>query len=330
MVVLAEKSRVSEFKRALQELGLRPSAVTLGAAPMAGLLKSHLPSLALIACGRGTGVELLSFHQGNLCATQEISIEPVASLQQRFERERHRVLSALPLSDPAAIPWFVCGPMPPAFSALLEGASPLPPPKLNLRKGSAEGGFDWPSLAAAYAGLVRRGAAPIINLLPPDERWQPHAAARLPVYALSAMASLLALTLASHAWIERALYSRALDRELHRLNVHAQQIRGQNQETSSLEAQAAVLENVRSSNLQKLHMLQQLTNLLPDGTWLQELNISEDTVDINGYSNHAAGLVPALEKSPYFTQAEFTAPITRDNQNREVFRIRMRVKQAHH
>ena len=330
MVVIAEKSRVREFKRALQELGLHLSAVTLSAATMAGLLKSHLPPLALIACGRATGVELLSFHQGNLCATQEIPIEPVASLPQRFERERHRALAALPLSDAAAIPWFVSGPMPPAFSTLLEGALPLPPPKLNLRKGSAEGGFDWPALAAAYAGLVRRGAAPIINLLPPDERWQPHAAARLPVYALSAMASLLALTLASHAWIERALYSRALDRELHRLNVHAQQIRGQNQETSSLEAQAAVLENVRSSNLQKLHMLQQLTNLLPDGTWLQELNISEDTVDINGYSNHAADLVPALENSPYFTQAEFTAPITRDNQNREVFRIRMRLKQAHH
>ena len=54
-------------------------------------------------------------------------------------------------------------------------------------------------------------------------------------------------------------------------------------------------------NWQKLQMLQQLTKLLPDGTWLQELNISEDTVDINGYSNHAADLVPPLENSPYFT-----------------------------
>jgi general secretion pathway protein L len=175
---------------------------------------------------------------------------------------------------------------------------------------------------------MRRGAVPIINLLPAGERWQPQAAARLPIYALSASASLLALTLASHAWIERELYSRALDREIHRLSDHAQQIRGQNQETSNLEARAAVLESVQAGNWQKLHMLQQLTKLLPDGTWLQELNITEDTVDINGYSNHAADLVPPLENSPYFTQVEFTAPITRDNQNREIFRIRMRLKQA--
>ena len=330
MVVLAEKPRVNEFRRALQELGLRLSAVTLCAATMAALLKSQLPPLALVACGRGTGIELLSFHQGNLCATQEIAVEPAANLRERFERERHRVLAALPMSDPAAIPWFISGPMPPAFSALLEGASPLPPPKLNLRKGSVAGGVDWAALSAAYAGLVRRGAASIINLLPQGERWPPHAEARLPVYALSAVAFLLALTLASHAWIERTLYSRALDRELHRLNVHAQQIRGQNQETSSLEASAAVLENVRASNLQKLHMLQELTRLLPDGTWLQEVDISEDRVEINGYSNHAADLVRPLETSPYFTQVEFSAPITRDNQSREVFRIRMRLKQALH
>jgi len=85
-----------------------------------------------------------------------------------------------------------------------------------------------------------------------------------------------------------------------------------------------------AANLQKLHTLQQLTKLLPDGTWLQELDISEDTVDINGFSNRAADLPPPLENSPYFTQVEFTAPITRDNQNREIFRIRMRLKQAHH
>jgi len=58
------------------------------------------------------------------------------------------------------------------------------------------------------------------------------------------------------------------------------------------------------------------------------LHINEDTVEIYGMSKRAADLVPPLENSPYFTQVEFTAPITRDNQNKEVFRIRMRLKQA--
>ena len=327
LVVVAEKSRVDRCKQALEELGLRLSGLTLGAAALAVLVKPLLPPMALIVCGRSSGLELLSFRQGNLCATQEIPLEPSASAQERFDREWHRSLAALPVSDPAAVPWFVCGFVPPPFSDLLQGASPLPASKLSLGQRPELAGFAWPALAAAYAGLIH-GASPLINLLPPEERWQPYAGARPPVYALGATAALLALTLASHAWMERVFYGRALERALRRLEVPAQQLRQQNQETSNLETRAAVLENLRAGNWQKLYLLQQLTKLLPDGTWLQELHISEDTVEINGYSNRTAELVPPLENSRYFTQVEFTAPITRDNQNREVFRIRMRLRQA--
>jgi Tfp pilus assembly protein PilN len=325
MVVLAEKSRVNRCKQALQELGLRLSGLTLGAAALTVLVKPLLPPMALLVCGRSSGVELLSFRQGNLCATQEIPLEPSASAQERFDREWHRALATFPLCDPAAVPWFVCGSVPSPFSELLSGASSLPAPRLNLSQRRGSAGFAWPALAAAYAGLIR-GASPFINLLPSEERWQPGAGARLPVYALGATAALLALTLASHAWIERALYGRALERALRRVEVPAQQLRRQNQQTTSLETRAAVLEGLRAGTWQKLRLLQQLTKLLPDGTSLQQLNISEDTVEINGYSNHAADLVPPLENSPYFAQVEFTAPITRDNQNREVFRVRMRLK----
>jgi hypothetical protein len=325
LVVVAEKSRVERCKQALEELGLRLSGLTLAAAALAVLVKPLLPPTALIVCGRSSGVELLSFRQGNLCAAQEIPLEPSASAQERFDREWHRALAALPVSDPATVPWFVCGSVPSLFSDFLPAASPLPAPKLNLSQRQESVGFEWPARAAAYAGLLR-GASPLINLLPAEERWQPPVGARPPVYTLGTTAALLALALASHAWLERALYGRALARALRRLEVPAQQLRWQNQETSSLETRAAVLENLRAGNWQKLYLLQQLTKLLPDGTWLQELHISEDTVEINGYSNHTAELVPPLENSPYFTQVEFTAPITRDNQNREIFRIRMRLK----
>ena len=327
MVVVVEKSSVNLAKQAFEELGMRLSGLTLGATALALLAKPLLPPAALLVCGRSSGVELLSFRQANLCATQEIPLEPSDNARERFEREWHRALAALPVSDPATVPWFVCGSVPSPFSDLLQGASPLPAPKLNLAKRNGSVGFAWPSLAAAYAGLIRSSSS-FINLLPPQERWQPQRGARAPVYALSATAALLALTLASHAWIERALYSRALERALQRLEPPAQQLRQLNQETSTLETRAAVLEDLRAGNWQKLRMVEQLTKLLPDGTWLQQLEISQDTVEIFGLSNHAAELVQPLENSPYFTQVEFTAPITRDNQSREVFRIRMRLKQS--
>ena len=232
--------------------------------------------------------------KGTYCDTQAIPLEPSDSARERFERERHRALSALPVSDPATVPWFVCGSVPSAFSDLLQGASPLPAPKLNLSKRHESVGFEWPALAAARAGLLRN-ASSFINLLPAQERWQPHRAARLPVYALGATATLLALTLASHAWIERALYGRALERAIRPLKAPAEQVRRQNQEASTLETRAAVLEDLRAGNWQKLRLLSQLTKLLPDGTWLEDLQISEDAVEISGRSGRTADLVPPLE-----------------------------------
>ena len=57
---------VNLAKQAFEELGLRLSGLTLGAASMALLAKPLLPPAALIVCGRISGVELLSFRQGNL------------------------------------------------------------------------------------------------------------------------------------------------------------------------------------------------------------------------------------------------------------------------
>ena len=328
LVALAEKSRLEEYRQILQSLGLRASTVTLAAAAMAPWLKPLLPESALVLCGRSQAVELLSFLDGNLCATQEIAFEPSASVQERWGRGLHGALAPLPASDQAAIRCFVCGSVPSAFLETLPAPSELPPPKLRLTLPS---GFDFglqlPALAAAYGGLVR-GLEPSLNLLPPEERWQPSRATRAPVYALGTLAALLALTVAAHGWIEDAFYGRALDRQIQAVEAPAQQVLRQSQEGSNLAAREATLESIRAGDWQKLRILQELTRLLPDDTWLGYLQIGADSLQMYGYSDHAADLVPPLENSPYFAQVEFTAPITRDNQNREIFRIRMRLKQA--
>jgi Tfp pilus assembly protein PilN len=327
MVVVAHISRVDQYREVLHVLGLRLSRLTLAAAAMTPLVKPLLPPAALIVRGHDTGVELLSFRDGNLRATQSIPLEPGVSVTARFDREWHRALAALPSGEPESLPRFVCGPVPAAFLNLLEGASILPAPKLKLARANKPGDWEWPALGAAY-GALRGNTSPSINLLPQEQRWQPRPAVRPPAYALGATAALLALTLGAHGWIERALYGRAMNRALQRLAAPAQQVRRQERESSAIEARAAVLANLQTSNWQKLRLLEQLTNLLPEGTWLQELHIGEDTVEIYGFSDRAADLVPPLENSPYFAQVEFTAPITRDNKNKEIFRIRMRLKHA--
>jgi Tfp pilus assembly protein PilN len=326
MVVLAERSRLDWHQQVLTKLGLKVNSLTLVAAALAPHVKTLLPEAALVICARPRSVELLAFHGGSVCATQEVSTDPSANAGERLERELHNALGVVPVSDPAAVPLYVCGKVPSAFSEVLSNALPMPVPKLRLKQpGSFDSRSQWPALAAAYRGLVRK-LTPSINLLPPEQRWQPRRGALVPVYALGIAAALLALVTVAHSWIERGLYARALDREIQRLESPAERVRRESQEVAALNARAATLEGLRLETWRKLQILQELTRLMPDDTWLQETHLGDDTVEISGFSDRAADLVPPLENSPYFSQVEFTSPITRDAQNKEIFRIRMRLR----
>jgi len=328
LVVVAEKSRLDRRHQLLSQLGLRANALSLACACLTPVVGRALPQAALVLYGRRATLELLAFHQGNLCAAREVSVEPAADLRAQFERELHGARAAVPAENPAALPVFACGMPPAGFSEeLLPEVAPLPALPLRL---SAPENFDpgehLGALAAAYAGL-RRKLAPVINLLPAELRRRPARWARMPAYALAAMGVVLAVALAAQAWIEMEIYARALDQQVRRLEPQALAARQQGAAVNAVAARAALLAGVRGQTWETLRILQELTRLLPEGTWVQDLQVGDEAVEIYGYSDNAAGLVPALESSPLLARAEFTAPITRDAQNKEIFRIRVQRKQ---
>ncbi len=325
LVVLAETARLDRHYQLLVNLGLRVECLTVGAANLGSWIGAQFPEAAVIVCGRESGVELMGFYRGSLCADRYLPAEPNESAGERFERELHSMRAVLPTADPTALPLFVSGPVPAAFSELLSEAPSLPDPKLRL---SAPVDFDpraqLLALAAAYVGLKRKPAY-AINLLPAEQRRQPKRWMRDPIYVLGTTAALLALAVTGHSWIETELYSRALDRQIRGLESQAVQVRQQDQQLAALGARATLLQGARERTWQKLRLLEELSKLLPDNTWLQEVRLEEGTAELYGYSDRAADLVQLLENSPYFSQVEFAAPIIRGAQNKEVFRMRIRL-----
>ena len=66
----------------------------------------------------------------------------------------------------------------------------------------------------------------------------------------------------------------------------------------------------------------ELTRLLPDGTWLEQLNHKGDHVRVVGYSDNASSLIEILEASELLSDVRFDAPVTIDSKtSREHFRI---------
>ena len=59
-------------------------------------------------------------------------------------------------------------------------------------------------------------------------------------------------------------------------------------------------------------LLDEITRLLPDDTWLLQIRVFDDQLTMAGYSGAASALIPILEASEMFAEVRFEAPVTLD------------------
>lgn len=95
----------------------------------------------------------------------------------------------------------------------------------------------------------------------------------------------------------------------------------------ALNEEVSIIRNFKENRPVALNILKELTNILPDNTWLTRVRITQSTVEIEGYAGSATGLLSKLETSKYFRKAEFASPTFRDTrQNADRFIIKMEIE----
>jgi len=91
----------------------------------------------------------------------------------------------------------------------------------------------------------------------------------------------------------------------------------------------ASLDQLSTSTISKLEVIDELTRLLPDSAWVSDLRIGNDSADITGYATSAVSLLPVLEKSHLFVDASSTAAVTFDQrEDKERFAIHVRFRRS--
>ncbi len=164
------------------------------------------------------------------------------------------------------------------------------------------------------------------NLLPERYRQQGSRLGQVVTWSLNLL--LLCLMLAVLVW-PVWLEGQAVDSLKARIKALEKQTRvveAQQLEIDALHAETQKLIDVKQQSPALLAVLNELSSVLNDETWLTHLQYSDKHLQIQGQSPAASALIGVLEASDYFSNVSFVSPLTQDKvTGRERFQISMDV-----
>jgi general secretion pathway protein L len=145
---------------------------------------------------------------------------------------------------------------------------------------------------------------------------------------LSALALVLGLALIPAAYIRGLERADAVADQLADAQTNADFVEHLQNRARVALAESQALSRLRAAPL-RVAVLADLARILPDGTWVTELTTEGNKLRLEGFSRSASDLIALFDRSNRFTNAQFTAPLTREAQaNVERFDLALDVKQA--
>jgi len=329
MLMALPREPVEECLELFIRLGLRPVSLEPGPAAMANaftLLGGKQPSSWLLLGEEANGLDLTCIRGRTLVYSRPLRPQPrqkpadaLLAEIQHLENTGHPP-QALGIYGQGAVMGQITA------AARLENLTVITPDSLSIQglppgKDLESGAL--PALGAALRGL---GKVPVrTNLLPPEER----AAAGPGGFSLSRMllAVFMALILVwlGSLMIHKRVLLYQVNQQLAQITPEVRELEKQLGESRALAKQQQNLRHLEQFP-NRLTVLKDLTQLIPAHTWLFNLRINRQNLEMGGLSKSAADLIPLLEKSGWLTKTEFASPIVTDANKLEHFKIKAEIK----
>ena len=162
-----------------------------------------------------------------------------------------------------------------------------------------------PSVIGLYQDRLK---PPLFNFLPSADEPRRRRGQRTTL-ALTSLAIFLAIGNVS-AWLWRQeIDSRRLEAEIARVKPQAQAVAALQKSIDHLNGRAQFLIQKRQVP-RVVSVLRELTQLLPQDTWVFAFQLENSKASIGGYSPSAPDLIGIFSASPMFTHPHFAAPLT--------------------
>ncbi len=151
-----------------------------------------------------------------------------------------------------------------------------------------------------------------INLLPEVSKGVSVVIGRVVTAGLLLACCALAALAISVPLERKAQYAEALDQEVLLARKKIAVVRNLSDEIEALETNSSYVASLRRDAVPMSRILNDMTQLLPDDTWLSQLRLVQGRLEISGYSADAAKLIEVFDDSLLFSEPKFRSPVTRD------------------
>lgn len=153
------------------------------------------------------------------------------------------------------------------------------------------------------------GAWADANLLPPEERPRPRRfGSLLSAMLWAGLVLLVAAVLITPIW-QKTREQETLTRELRRVRIAAEEVEQVREALERARLGSVEVLNRKRRQPRMTDLLRELTDLLPDGTWVQTMNYRDGEADIRGESTQATALIGLLEQGPGISAVSFRSPV---------------------
>ncbi len=197
-----------------------------------------------------------------------------------------------------------------------------------VRRDRVEGAIEALNrIGARASALTWPGAWAGANLLPRDRRRKPNRAARVVTAVLWLAILGLSTALALVPLMQKNRIVEALDAQVSAARGKAAEAVELNRRLEEFkESSGYILEKKRQA-VYVTEALRRLTEVVPDHSWVNQLNFNGSSIDFRGESRQATGLIELLSGDPHFGNISFKSPVVGiRNTDQERFHIEVSFK----
>ena len=148
-----------------------------------------------------------------------------------------------------------------------------------------------------------------VNLLPLTRR----RARRLDVknlnMALTALLAVLLFTAVTIPIVQKNRAIEALEAQVQAAAAEAREGAELRRDLEKMAAASQFLVEKKASDVMIVELVDEVSRILPDHTWIARLDLSGDELQIQGQSSASASLIGVVESSPWFENARFSSPV---------------------